>query len=164
MPPREHALGGKIITDTAYEPAPAPRATPIHLWLVGAISLAWNAFGCLDYTMTETRNAAYLARMTPEQLAYFNSFPAWAVALWAIGVWGGLAGSILLLLRHRWAVPTLAVSLAGAALGLVGQHLLPGRPASLSGAGMTIFGLVIVAIAAALWWYARAMRARGVLR
>ena len=114
--------------------------------------------------MTETRNAAYLAGMTPEQLAYFNSFPAWAVALWAIGVWGGLAGSILLLLRHRWAVPTLAVSLAGAALGLVGQHLLPGRPASLSGAGMTIFGLVIVAIAAALWWYAWAMRARGVLR
>ena len=60
---------------------------PLHLWVVGALSLAWNAFGAYDYVMTESRNEAYLAMFTPELRAFFDSFPAWAVAAWAIAVW-----------------------------------------------------------------------------
>lgn len=52
--------------------------TPWHLWAVGIISLLWNAFGAMDYTMTKMGNAEYLAAFTPEQRAYFASFPIWA--------------------------------------------------------------------------------------
>ena len=66
----------------------APRHTPAHLWIVGIVSLLWNAFGATDYTMTMSHNAAYLSAASAAQLAYVASFPAWAVALWALGVWG----------------------------------------------------------------------------
>ena len=73
--------------------------TPRHLWIVGALSLLWNCIGAADYTMTQTRNSAWLQGITAEQLAYLHDFPTWAVSAWALGVWGALAGSILLLLR-----------------------------------------------------------------
>jgi hypothetical protein len=37
--------------------------------------------------------------MTPDQIAFMNSYPAAATALWALGVWGAFCGSVLVLLR-----------------------------------------------------------------
>jgi hypothetical protein len=34
--------------------------TPVHLWIVGILSLLWNAMGCFDYVMTRMRNTDYL--------------------------------------------------------------------------------------------------------
>ena len=75
--------------------------TPWHLWAVGIISLLWNAFGAFDYVMTKLKNPEYMAAFTPEQQAYFYSFPLWANLGWALGVWGSVLGSILLLARRR---------------------------------------------------------------
>ena len=97
--------------------------TPVHLWIVGILSLLWNAFGAYDYVMTRMRNTDYLAGMMPEvdpnaTLAWVDSFPIWAQFGWGLGVWGGLVGAVLLLMRHRWAVWAFALSLFGAILGL----------------------------------------------
>lgn len=138
-------------------------ARPWHLWLVGILGLVWNAGGAFDYTMTQTRNEAYLARFTEEQLAYFFGFPAWADAAWALGVWSAVAGSVLLLARSRWAAWAFAVSLAGLALTALYQFTAD-MPESLSGPGMWAFAAAIWAITIFLLWYAAAMRRRGVLR
>ena len=143
--------------------------TPLHLWIVGALALLWNGFGAYDYVMTRMRNTDYLAGMMPTvdpnaMLAWVDAFPAWASAGWALGVWGGLAGSILLLMRNRWAVPAFAVSLIGALLGL-GYQILAAPPlAGSEGAMNTIMPYVIIIVALALFLYARAMKAKGVLR
>src|SRR3954466_4951009 len=84
-----------------------------HLWIVGILALLWNAYGCYDYLMTVTSNQAYLAAFPADQLAYYNSLPAWLTGFWALGVWGGLAGSLLLLARSRHAIPAFAVSVLG---------------------------------------------------
>ena len=75
--------------------------TPIHLWIVGILSLLWNGFGCYDYFMTKTQGATYVRSMMPDAdadaiVAYINGLPMWATSAWAFGVWGGLLGSILL--------------------------------------------------------------------
>jgi hypothetical protein len=143
--------------------------TPLHLWIVGALALLWNGFGAYDYVMTRMRNTDYLAGMMPTvdpnaMLAWVDAFPAWASAGWALGVWGGLAGSILLLMRNRWAVPAFAVSLIGALLGL-GYQILAAPPlAGAEGAMNTIMPYVIILVALALFLDARAMKAKGVLR
>ena len=67
---------------------------PWHLVVVGILALLWNAMGAFDYTMTQTRNEAYMSRFTSEQLEYFYSFPSWAVATWATAVWGSVLGAI----------------------------------------------------------------------
>lgn len=137
---------------------------PRHLWIVGVVSVLWNAFGAFDYLMTQTRNEAYMANFTAEQRLYFDTFPAWLVSLWALGVWGALAGSVLLLMRSRHAVTAFVVSLLGLAGSTLYQFAVAEVPESLKTPGMLVMNLVIWAIAIALLVYARTMRARGVLR
>ena len=138
--------------------------TPVHLWIVGGLSALWNAFGCYDYLMTQTKNEAYLAMFTDAQRAYFDSFPLVMDAAWAFGVWGALAGSLLLLARSRHAVAAFAVSLAGLAVGTVWQYVISSPPPEMSSTLMVVMNLAIWAVAIALLVYALRMRRRGVLR
>ncbi|QJB68509.1 hypothetical protein [Parasphingorhabdus halotolerans] len=137
--------------------------TPRHLWVVGIIATLWNSGGALDYTMTQTRNESYMASFTPEQLDYFYNFPAWADGVWALGVWGAFIGSLLLLFRSRFAVPSFWISLAGL-IGSVIYQLTADMPASLSSPFIWLFTAVIWLSILFLIWYSTKMRAKGVLR
>jgi hypothetical protein len=137
--------------------------TPVHLWVVGILALLWNSMGALDYTMTQTRNAAYLASMTKEQLAYFNAIPVWVTAAWAIGVWGGVVGSLLLLLRKGLAVPVFAASIVGVIATDIYSFLLSNGLEIMGGAKALVLPCLVFVVAIALLFYARAMRQRGVL-
>lgn len=97
------------------------RRTAWHLWVVGIVALVWNGLGCFDYTMTQVQGDAWLANMDPTevQMAWFHAMPAWTDAAWAIGVWGGLLGGLLLLLRRRWATAVFAASFLGWLAGAV---------------------------------------------
>jgi hypothetical protein len=101
--------------------------------------------------------------MTPEQMAWFDRFPAWATSCWAFGVWGAIAGSLLLLLRSRWAVTAFAISLVGFVGSRVYQYS-SNAPASLNTATGTMFGAVLGIVAVALLGYAWTMRKQGVLK
>ena len=149
---------------------PEGTRTPWHFWLAGIVSLLWNGFGGYDYTMTQLRDPAYFAQMSgqmgmsvAEMNAFFDTFPAWAIALWAIGVWGSVAGSILLLLRSRHAVTAFVVSLVGAVLSFVYQMTID-LPPAMDSTMNKVMPLVIVGAIVLQWWYARRMRAAGVLR
>ena len=92
--------------------APAEKA-PWHLWAVGVVSFLWNCMGAFDYASTEFGGTAYLqsAGMGAEEIAYVQSFPTWATAAWAVGVWFCVIGSVLLLVRSRLALYAFALSL-----------------------------------------------------
>ena len=81
--------------------------TPWHIWVVGILSLLWNAGGGFDYVMARTQNPAYVemipADFRAEFLAYLDTMPVWASAGWGVGVWGSILGSVLILLRSRHA-------------------------------------------------------------
>ena len=132
--------------------------------------MLWNAFGGYDYTMTQLRDPAYFASMesqtgmsAPEMTAFFDSFPAWASALWAVGVWGSVAGSLLLLMRSRHAATAFAVSLVGAVLSFIYQATID-LPPAMDSTMNKVMPLVILAAIVLQWWYARRMRRAGVLR
>ncbi|WFL77956.1 hypothetical protein P7228_02500 [Altererythrobacter arenosus] len=144
--------------------------TPWHLWVVGVLSLIWNGFGGWDYTQTQLQNREYIASMTEpmgisvdEAIAYYTAFPAWADALWALGVWGSVAGSLLLLLRNRFAFHAFVLSLVGLIGGMYYQFANP-MPGLTDTTIPMVFSLVIFAIIAALIYYSKRMTARGVLR
>lgn len=142
-------------------PAVAPR--PLHLWVVGGLSLLWNAFGALDYAMTQFRVEAYMGQFSAEQLAYFYGFPWWADAAWAFGVWGAVAGSVGLLLARRWAVIAYAVSVAGMVWASVYTHGLTDG-AELMGPGALAFSVAIWLVGMGLTLYAVIQARRGRLR
>lgn len=137
--------------------------TPRHVWIVGGLSLVWNAFGAFDYTMTQTKNESYMQAFTPEQLDFFYGLPAWVVACWAIAVWGGLVGSILLLLRKKAAVWLFLASLIGMVVTAVQNFVFSNGLEVMGDAFSLIFTAMIFLISVALFLYSRAMAQRGVL-
>jgi hypothetical protein len=137
--------------------------TPVHLWIVGVLSSLWNSGGAFDYVSTQLRIESYMSQFTPEQLDYFYSFPVWVDAAWAIAVWFALLGSISLLLRKAWALWLFGASILGLAVSSVYNFVLS-NGMEIMGAGAGIFTLVIWITAILLFFYARAMRGRGILR
>ena len=140
--------------------------TPAHLWIVGILSLLWNCIGGVDYTMTRLRNAEYLsmAGNPDEILAYIDAMPMYAQICWGLGVWGALLGSVLLLLRSRYAVHAFAVSLVGAVISLGTQYFGPPPPAGMDSGMAKYMPLLIILLAAAQLWYATRQSKAGVLR
>lgn len=145
------------------------RKTPLHLWIVGVVATLWNSFGVTDYFMTRTQGAAWIDQMMPgvdsvKFMAYIDGFPIWASIGWGLGVWGALAGSLLLLARSRHAVTAFAVSLIGAIAGIGYQLMNPVDIAEMTSGAAAIIPYVIIAIAAVLLWYAQRQKSAGVLR
>jgi hypothetical protein len=137
---------------------------PVHVWIVGILATLWSCFGCYDYLMTRMRNTDYIASAMPgvdpnAALAWVDGMPIYAQIGWGMGVWLGLLGSVLLLLRNRWAVWSLGLSLVGAVLSLGYQiALAPPMPGAES-AMMKAMPYVIILICVALFLYARALAA-----
>lgn len=140
--------------------------TPFHLWVVGIVSLVWNAGGAVDYVMTRMNMPDYLAAQPPARLEMLAQAPVWFGATWAVGVWFSVIGSLLLLARSRFAGPALVLSL----LGLIGSSVYTygiaegGSMLAAAGTPAIVFSIAIPVILVALWLYARAMTKRGVLR
>ena len=142
-----------------------PVKTPWHLWLVGVVAVLFNSIGVFDFVMTMAQGAAYMksAGMTPEQIAHYQQMPAWMTIDWAIGVFGALLGSVLILLRHKLAWPVLAVSLAAFLLSLAYTYVLTDG-GKIMGQSMAIMSAVIAGLLAFFIGYAWWMTRRGVLR
>jgi len=136
---------------------------PWHLWVIGIIALLWNAMGAVDYFLSQTKNEAYMSMFTPEQLEFFYSFPSWSVALWAIAVWGGLLGCILLLLRKKLAVSVFLVSMICMVINTIYIYAFTNGMEVMGGPFELAFSAAIFIVAVFLYFYSKNMRARNIL-
>ena len=148
------------MSETQETPA---KRTPRHLWVVGGIALLWNAMGAMDYVMTQTKNEAYMSQFAAEKLSFYYGMPAWTVATWAIAVWGGVLGAVLLLARRRLAVWVFLVSLIAMATTAFQNYVLSNGMEVVGDAFSLGFTAVIFLIALSLFLYARSLHKRGML-
>jgi hypothetical protein len=114
--------------------------------------------------MTQFQVDAYMSNFSAEQLNYFYGFPAWANAVWALGVWGAVAGSIGLLLKKAWAEWAFGISIVGLVGTSIYTMVLTDGTAIMGGPSVMIFSIVLWLITIGLYVYARAMARKGVLR
>ena len=140
--------------------------TPWHIWVVGILSLLWNAGGGFDYVMARTQNPAYVemipADFRAEFLAYLDTMPVWASAGWGVGVWGSILGSVLILLRSRHAVTAFVASLVGLAVNSVYTYVVADTNlAMLAGNSAKLFSAAILVILLVLTWYSLRQRTLG---
>lgn len=150
---------------------PTVRArTPWHLWVLALVSLAWFAGGANDYVMTKTENAAYLGMAADNMgvsvediLGYFGGYPLWATVCWALGVWGAVAGSLLLFARSRFAFHAYVVSLIGLA-GSTAYTFTSDIPPEFASTGQLVFTVIIWLSVIGMAYYAARMTKAGVLR
>ncbi len=142
---------------------------PASFWTISGLSLLWNAYGGVDYTMTKLRNMDFLTAVTggrekaEAMLAAIDALPVWATALWALGVWGSVLGSVLLLLRSRHAVTAFLISMIGAVLSFAYQFTTPMGAEMASASGLIMIAVILVAVVF-FWWFAKRSAAQGILR
>ncbi len=92
---------------------------PIWFWIVSVIALVWNALGVHGYISQAYELSAYTDAYTKDQLEVMSTLPAWYTALFAIAVFSGAIGCILLLLRKRAAKLLLILSFIAATIQMV---------------------------------------------
>lgn len=149
------------MTDGTMDAAQAK--APWHLWVIGVLSLCWNAFGGFDYTMTQIGDDQYLAMLTAEQRTYVANLPVVMETAWAVGVWASVAGSLLLLMRVRWALHAFVVSLAGIAVSILYGNLVL-HVSDVMGPSALYMNAVIAVVGLFLAWYAWILVKKGILR
>ncbi|HMB63660.1 MAG TPA: hypothetical protein VKN36_11340 [Eudoraea sp.] len=86
---------------------------PVWFWIVSVLALIWNLMGVMAYLQDAFTTVEQLGAMTQDERFLFESRPAWVTAAFAIAVWGGALGCIILLLRKKWAKAVLIISLFG---------------------------------------------------
>jgi len=145
-------------------PSQTNNRAPWHLWTVGIIGLLWSSIGAMDFVMTQMENEAYMSAFTEEQLKFFYGLPAWTIVAWAIAVWGGVVGSLFLLLRNQNAAWVFLVSLIAMVLTAIQNYGLSNGMEVMGDALSLIFTGIIFVASVGLYMYARAMQTNGLLK
>lgn len=127
--------------------------------VVAVLALLWNLVGVWTY-LSKVGMAPPMMEMSPEEAALAASMPTWATAAFAVAVFGGLLGSIGLLLGKAWARLLLILSLLGM-LGQFGWWLLMSGAMEQMGASSAAMPAVVVLIGILLLWLANTGVKRG---
>lgn len=133
---------------------------PWHLWVVGILALLWNISGA--YTIMSAQ-AGRLPGISADEAAYYAAQASWFVVVTDLALLSAIAAAVALLLRRRWAVPLFGISIVCIAV-TAGYDLAAGTSRMFANQGALIATIVIWVLAVLQFWYAAAMRSKGVLR
>ena len=135
----------------------APSGIHWSFWVTGAIGLVFNLMGCMNFI--SQMNADMVASMPEAYRAIVESRPVWGTGVFAIAVFGGALGCLLLLLRKSAAFYVFIVSLVGAIAAQIPLVSMVGFPVE-----ALIGGLSQVVIGALLTWYSMRVERKGWIR
>ena len=125
-------------------------------WVIGAFMLIWNVMGCINYFVQ--MNPELLDAYRESERAVVEGRPAWATGAFAIAVFGGALGCLVLLLRKSAARYLFIASFLGVIVTMihtlgVGINFGPGE----------ILGIILMplVVAAFLIWYSKLAESKG---
>ncbi len=133
---------------------------PLWFWAVSAAMLLWNGLGAMAYVADATMTADALNALPEAERVLRASRPAWTTAAFAVAVFAGVVGCLLLLVRSRWASPVLVLSLLGVAVQMTHAFLIANSYEVYGPVGLIMPALVLT-FSLLLVWFARRARARG---
>ncbi|WP_100803814.1 hypothetical protein [Ulvibacter sp. MAR_2010_11] len=135
----------------------------VAYWIIAVIALIWNIRGVFQYLSTTLLKDEMMEAMTEEQIALMSGLPMWHSIVFAIAVFAGLLGCLLLLLRKKLAVPLFFVSLI-AILIQMGYWLFATDSMVVYGNEAVIMPLLVITVAIFLYYYSKGASQKGWLR
>ena len=89
------------------------KINPTVYKIITILAIVWNAYGVLYYFYEITMTDEQLNSLSPAEKDMIINSPSWSVAAFAITVWFGLLGAILLCLKHRLTIIAFIISIIG---------------------------------------------------
>ena len=127
-------------------------------WLISVVALLWNVGGAANYLMQT--NPEFVTTLPETHRAIIEGRPAWATGGFAIGVFGGALGCLLLLLRKSIARYVLIASLLGILVTMI-HTITVSSAIDLSPVEILVMILLPIIVAAFLVWYAKHAMGKG---
>ena len=122
-------------------------------WAIGAVALIWNVMGVINFFMQ--MNPDVLADYPEAARSLVKGRPAWATGAFAIAVFGGALGCLLLLLRMSAAHYVFIASLLGVIVTNIHTFGIAGSTE------IWVGSLMSLVVAAFLIWYSKQAESKG---
>ena len=136
------------------------RPAPRWFTLAALAAVAWEIVGCAMYLMQVRVDPASLP---VDQRALWDAAPTWMIAAYAVAVWIGLVGAILLVMRRRLAEKLLLVSLVAVLVQFSALLVVP-ELRNLTTSDALFLPFVIIVVCYSIWHFAWTARKAGWLR
>ena len=127
---------------------------PVWFRLLALLGLLWNAFGVYMYLKSVGMFGNPLAGLDPAHAALARTVPAWVTGTFAVAVFAGLLGSLLMVAGKRLACPLLVLSLVAVIVQTVwivfmsNARAVEGMMALIMPGAITLVALLLVLVAA----------------
>ncbi len=125
-------------------------------WVISIAGLLWNIGGCINYLMQT--NLEFVSTLPETHRAIIEGRPVWATGGFALGVFGGALGCLLLLFRKSVATYVFIASLLGIFITMVHTIHVASSIIRFSFAEIFVMILLPVIVALALLWYANVVK------
>ncbi|MEM7069093.1 MAG: hypothetical protein AAF478_09435 [Pseudomonadota bacterium] len=127
-------------------------------WVIGIVALVWNLLGVMNFI--GQFDTELVASMPSSHRALIEQRPIWATMAFAIAVFGGAIGSVLLLLRKKICLPVFVLSLIGVLIQLVPSLQVMAAGTNFSSVEIFLAFMMPVIVATFLIWHAMRPRVR----
>jgi len=125
-------------------------------WLIATFMLLWNVMGCINFFMQ--MNPDMISSYRENEQAIINGRSVWATVAFAVAVFGGALGCILLMFKKSVSFYLFIGSLIGVIVTMI--HTL-GIGIAFSIGEMIGFILMPIVVAAFLIWYSKYSEIKG---
>lgn len=133
----------------------------VWFWVIAIISLLWNGMGVNQYLQQAYNTDAFKAMYPDEKvMEMIQNTPSWVMGAFAIAVFGGLIGSIFLLLRKKIAKPLFLISLVAIVIQMFYNVFMSGS-LDIYGPGAIIMPIMVIGFALFILWYTKKSEAKG---
>jgi hypothetical protein len=129
-------------------------------WIISIVAFIWNAMGVNHYLQQAYQTDSFKAMYTEDQLAMIQNAPTWVTAAFAVAVFGGILGCIMLLMRKKIAKTLFLLSLIGIIVQMIHNLFMTDAMESY-GPGGIIMPLMILIVGVFLLWFSKKNIAKG---
>jgi len=133
---------------------------PSWFKVVAIIALIWNLLGVLAFVGQMMITPEMLAELPVAEQELYTSTPQWATAAFALAVFFGTLGSLLLLMKKAMSTPILIFSLVGVAVQLLHAFFLS-KSLEVLGPTSLIMPVLVILIAVYLVWLSNKAKLNG---